>query len=70
MVGDNMSNKKLKKRESKIQFKFDKKKDPIIIGIVILIALAIILSPNMYWITTAKWTNWNEQDNKNVVTAM
>lgn len=48
MVGDNMSNKKLEKRESKIQFKFNKKKDPIIIGIVILIALAIILSPNMF----------------------
>jgi hypothetical protein len=70
MVGDNMSNKKLEKRESKIQFKSDKKENLIIIGIVILLALAIILSPNMYWITTAKWTNWNEQDKNNVVTAM
>ena len=67
-----MVNKKKKKESNKkIQIKlFDKKSDFIIWGIIIFIALAVILSPKMYWVTTAKWTNWNEENTKNVVTAM
>lgn len=57
--------------EQKIQFKLiDKKSDAIALAIMLFIFLAIILSPKMYWITTAKWTEWNETNTKNVVTAM
>ena len=67
-----MSNKKSVKENNKIiQIKlFDKKSDFIVLGIIFFVALAIIFSPNMYWITTAKWAKWSEQDKKNVVTAM
>lgn len=37
---------------------------------VILLILAFFLSPKMYWVTTAKWTNWNETNRTNVTTAM
>ena len=46
------------------------KKDTIISIVVIAIALSILLSPNMYWVTTAKWTDWGENDKSNVITAM
>ena len=67
-----MEKKKNKKEKKKlIEFKLvDKKSDFIVWGIIIFVALAIILSPKMYWVTTAKWTTWNEENTKNVVTAM
>lgn len=42
----------------------------IVAVIFVAIILSIVFSPDMYLITTAKWTDWNETDKINVVTAM
>jgi hypothetical protein len=45
--------------------------DVIAIGVALFIILSIVLSPKMYWITTARWTdNWSEENKTNVVNAM
>lgn len=65
------NNKKVKEDNKKIQFKlFDKKTDFIVWGVLLFLVLTCVFSPKMYWITTAKWTTWNEDDTKNVVAAM
>ena len=57
------------------KYKFFKSKGDMIGSIIVVIVfivlvLSVVLSPNMYWITTAKWTQWNDANKENVVTAM
>ena len=55
-----------------------KKRIGVIIAIVVIllalipvsVILAFVLSPPMYLVTTARWTEWDEENTTNVVTAM
>ena len=55
-----------------------KKRIGVIIAIVVIllalipvsVILAFVLSPPMYVVTTARWTEWDEENTTNVVTAM
>ena len=65
------NNKKEVEKKPLIEFKLvDKKSDLIACAIALFVILAIFLSPKMYWVNTAKWTNWKEEDKQNVITAM
>ena len=60
-------------KEEKKKFEIKLISSPIDAISLILVAfffIAYIFSPKMYWITTAKRTNWNEKNNNNVITAM
>lgn len=66
-----MSNKKDKKKSKKLEIKlFTSKTDMIVSIILIVIMIAFFLSPRIFWITTAKWTDWDKDNKNNVVTAM
>ncbi len=59
------------KKKTKIEFKlYNGKTDLIIYAVIITLTLGYFLSPKMYLITTAEWNDWNEENTKNVVTAM
>ena len=58
---------KNKNDKSKLKIK---KSDCITLIVLGVIAAIIILSPKMYLITTAKWTDWDETNKGYVITAM
>ena len=42
----------------------------IVILVFLSLLLSVFLSPNIYLIKTARWTDWNESDRQNVTAAM
>lgn len=59
------------KKEPVVKFKlYGGKQDIVIYVVSLIIVLGCIFSPNMYWVTTAKWTNWDETNTANVKSAM
>lgn len=68
-------NEEIKEEKKNNKSKLFKSKGEMIVIIILVVLFlsfvsGIFLSPDMYWVTTAKYTEWKDSDKKDVITAM